>query len=212
MVSRRVWLAGLGTALVGPYLAYESKLPHLFQPGPEGAAPTWFGEAAAATATDFQGGDVSTPLVPLHEVLRFEVTPNWVVSRWPRVATTVGDLEWSGMRVPLITGNDPSDLVGSLTYYFDGGPKLRRIALEGYAGDERSIVSLATQYFGLQPEPSAGGGLYVYRWSGQAVSVLAVQYAPVVQAESSQRRHVMLEINVPAPGWRLSAHMQALIR
>ena len=207
MVSRRVWLAGLGTALVGPYLAYESKLPQLFQPG--GAGASSFGEAGEPDWTTTS--DFAAPLVSLQEVLRLEVTPDWVVSRWPRVATVVGELEWSGMRVPLITGNNPSDFVGSLTYYFDGGQKLRRIALEGQAGDERALVTLAVQQFGLQPEPSLGGGLYAYRWNGQPISVLAVQYAPVVQADSPQQRHIALEVNVPSPGWRVSPQMKALL-
>jgi len=207
MVSRRVWLAGLGTALVGPYLAYESKIPQLLQPGM--ASPSSFGEPSEPDWTTTS--DFAAPLVPLHEVLRVDVTPDWVVSRWPRVATVVGDLEWSGMRVPLITGNNPSDFVGSLTYYFDGGQKLRRISLEGYAGDERPVVTLAMQQFGVLPEPSVSGGLYAYRWNREPITILAVQYAAVVQADSAQQRHIMLEVNIPSSGWRVSPQMRALL-
>jgi hypothetical protein len=71
---------------------------------------------------------------------------------------------------------------------------------------------LAMQQFGVQPESSLGGGLYAYRWNRQPISVLAVQYAPIVQADSPQRRHIMLEVNTPSPGWRLSPHMNALIK
>jgi hypothetical protein len=213
MVSRRVWLAGLGTALIGPYLAYEGKLPHLLQSTAQqtsGSYANWLGETQTPDLAETPN-DFNAPLVPLYEALRTDASPQWVVSRWPRVATVVGELEWSGMRVPLLTGKEPGDLVGSLTYYFDGGQKLRRISLEGYTGDERTLVALAMQNFGLQPEGSLSGGLYVSRWNRQVMSALAVQYAPVVHADSPHRRHVMLEVNLPAPGWRLSAEMNGLL-
>ena len=209
MVSRRLWLAGLGTAIAGPYLAFEAKLPNFAQ---SGSVPDWLdaagGPPAASPLVDPQ---LLTPTVSLTEVLRYDVTPAWVVARWPRVATVVGELDWSGMRVPLITGDAPQDIVGSLTYYFDNGQQLMRILLEGYCGDERAIVALAMQSFNLQPEASLHGGLYVNRWSRQAVSVLAVEYAPMVDSNSQQRRHVILELNRPQGQWRLSSQMQALL-
>ena len=224
MVSRRVWLAGVGAALIGPYLAFDGNLPDVLRSGrdqlfgqssafgdatgqPDGSAisPSSWSETGTAT------NDFNAPTVPLQEALRYDASPEWVVARWPRVATVVGELEWSGMRVPLITGSEPHDLVGSLTYYFDTERRLRRISLEGYTGDERSLVALATQGYGLQPEPSLTGGLYASRWNREAISVLAVQFAPVVDANTPQRRHVMLEINRPDAGWRLSPHMRALV-
>ena len=89
MVSRRVWLAGLGTALVGPYLAYESKLPAMLQ----GTAPAWSSASSIDGTTNDPWIDqksapqFDTPNVRLDEALSYEVTPQWVVSRWPRVAT-----------------------------------------------------------------------------------------------------------------------------
>jgi hypothetical protein len=212
MVSRRMWFAGLATALAAPYLAFEAKIPNLMQPGGD---PSWLnasaGTAASGTQSFADDPQLLTPTVSLTEILRFDVTPEWVVARWPRVATVVGELEWSGMRVPLITGEGAQDIVGSLTYYFDGRQQLKRILLEGYCGDERALVTLAMQSFNLQPEASLHGGLYAARWSRQPVSVLAVQYAPMVNAESSHRRHVILELNRPEGQWRLSLQMQALL-
>lgn len=212
MVSRRMWFAGLATALAAPYLAFEAKIPNLMQPGGE---PAWLNAsadtAAGGTQSFTDNPQLLTPTVSLTEILRFDVTPDWVVARWPRVATVVGELEWSGMRVPLITGEGAQDVVGSLTYYFDGRQQLKRILLEGYCGDERAIVALAMQSFNLQPEASLHGGLYAARWSRQPVSVLAVQYAPTVNADSLHRRHVILELNRPEGQWRLSLQMQALL-
>ena len=116
------------------------------------------------------------------------------------------------MRVPLITGYQQQDTVGSLTYYFDAQQRLRRIALDGFAGDDRLLTTVAMQNFRLQPEPTLGAGLFVYRWNREPLSVLSVQYAPIVQAETAEvRRRVSLEINMPEAGWRLSPHMQAML-
>lgn len=216
MVSRRMWFAGLGAALIGPYLALDGNLPKLLQSGRDQAwgsssrEPDWLSTAASQPA-GLEDQQLLTPTVSLTEVLRYDVAPAWVVARWPRVATVVGDLEWSGMRVPLITGDQPQDIVGSLTYYFDSHQQLRRILLEGYCGDERAIVALAMQNFNLLPEPSTAGGLYAFRWSREPLNVLAVQYAPLVNADSPHRRHVILELNRPEAGWRLSPQMRALV-
>jgi hypothetical protein len=40
---------------------------------------------------------------------------------------------------------------------------------------------------------------------------MAVQYAPLVDAEAQQRRRVILELNRPDGNWRLSGQMQALL-
>lgn len=211
MVSRRLWLAGAGAALVGPYVAFDDNVARLWKADGSPTEADWL-MASELLADDAAGQEFLATTVPLSEALRYEVTPQWVVARWPRVATVVGELEWSGMRVPLIAGSEADAFVGSLTYYFDSRQQLRRISLEGYCGDEREIVALAMQGFGLLPEPSLSGGLYAFRWSGQPLSVLAVQYAPTINADSPHRRRILLEVNRPEPGWRLSPQMQALLR
>lgn len=208
-MDRRWWLAGMGAALAGPYLALDGNMPfrdRLLGPTPTPTSPgsLWHDQRSQ------EGFD--SPAVPLQEVLRADVTPDWVVSRWPRVTTMTGEIDWAGMRVPLITGNQPGDVVGSLTYFFDAQHRLRRLSLEGYTADEGPTVALACNTFGLRPEHSLGAGLYVYRWNREPLSVLAVQYAPVVDAEAPQtRRKIMLEINRPEAGWRLSPAMKTLV-
>ena len=78
----------------------------------------------------------------LAEVLRFDVSPRWVTDRWPRVSTVHVQPDLEGLRVPLVTGTMASDLLGSLTYYFDRQQRVRRITLHGHTGDERMLVTL----------------------------------------------------------------------
>ena len=44
------------------------------------------------------------PLPSLAEVLRLDVTVEWVLQRWPRVTTGLPQLQLQGYRVPLVTG------------------------------------------------------------------------------------------------------------
>ena len=116
-----------------------------------------------------------TPTVRLDQVLRFDVHPRWVMQNWPHVATTRTDGPLDGLRVPLMTGLGPSDVTGSLTYYFDQQQQVQRVALEGVMGDDRQLVTLVTRAFELRPEPVAGIGLYLKKWNGKPVSALWIR-------------------------------------
>ena len=59
------------------------------------------------------------PTPTLAEVLRFDVTVEWVMQRWPRVSTGLPYLQLQGYRVPLVSGTSLRDVAGSLTYYFN---------------------------------------------------------------------------------------------
>ncbi len=62
-------------------------------------------------------------------MLRFDVTVEWVMQRWPRVSTGLPYLQLQGYRVPLVTGTKVADLAGSLTYYFNARQQVQRITL-----------------------------------------------------------------------------------
>jgi hypothetical protein len=139
-----------------------------------------------------------TPVATLEGVLRFDITPRWVMDNWPHVSTTRTDGELDGLRVPLITGTRPQDIAGSLTYYFDRQRVVQRIALDGVVGDDRYLVSVATRVFQLQPEPQAGVGIFVSKWNGEATSALWIRRLPVVSAENPyQKFEFALELNRP---------------
>ncbi len=100
----------------------------------------------------------------LGEVLRFDISPQWVMARWPRVTASLAELDLQGYRVPLVTGTRQDDLAGSLTYYFDKEHRVVRIAFRGTTGDPRRIIALATTRFNFvvaayersQPDPLPG--------------------------------------------------------
>jgi hypothetical protein len=145
----------------------------------------------------------------LGEVIRFDISPDWVTSRWGRVSTTRSESDLLGMRVPLVTGTRAEDLAGSLTYYFNKQHQVQRVSFDGYTGDPRPLAALVTQSFHLQPDPRSDGHLYLARWNGKPTSVLRIRHTAVVRtgAQNSQFE-VSMEINRPGYEYRLSRRMQ----
>lgn len=138
----------------------------------------------------------------LGKVFRFDVTTSWVLGHWSRVSTQLADLDLQGYRVPLVTGTRPSDLAGSLTYYFNKRQRVERITFTGTTGDARPLVSLLVGRFGFRRELADDAGLYLYRvMRGREVqSELRIRPASVVRASDPHGRfEVALDLRRP-PG------------
>lgn len=200
-VTKPKWvLLLLAGALVGPYVAFDERVQRGFK------AALGKGDAAAnsplatsslqPSANELSSWNVSPgtvspkpPLCDMGTALRFEVTPQWVTATWPRVTTVAADGEHSAMRVPLVTGVMPDDLVGTLTYYFDDDQRLVRITFTGNTGDSRRVVELVTRQFGLSAESTLDAGLYRTKWNGTTISTLRIRHASVVSAAASHGKY-----------------------
>lgn len=135
------------------------------------------------------------PAIHLEEVFRFDVTKDWVFSRWPRKSTALGDQDLYGVRVPLVSGTAVDDVAGSLTYYFNAAGQAERIAFSGATGDARRLVNLVANRYGLQPVPPtvAGEQLYQRLWNGRPQSELRIRPAAVVWSSSP---HSSYDVNL----------------
>jgi hypothetical protein len=157
------------------------------------------------------GGDAARE-DSLPSVLRFDVSPQWVTQRWDRVSTVHTLTHLNGLRVPLVTGTETDDLAGSLTYYFDTQKRVQRIDFHGHTGDERRVVAVCADQFGLRAEPTLGAGMYVARWNARPTSVLRISFAPVIRADDPHRRlEVALQINRPSAAYGLSPEFEAML-
>lgn len=116
----------------------------------------------AAGAPSLVGGKVSD----LREVMRFDITPDWVLQRFSRVTTVLADTRLEGMRVPIVTGTRPDDIAGTLSYYFDGNGRLQRVTLHGFTGDPERLVSVMKTHYEMDREPSLEAGVFTKRWNG----------------------------------------------
>lgn len=152
------------------------------------------------------------PISNLSEVFRFDVSPNWVKSRWTRVSTAPTEPGLHGMRVALNTGTNVNDVTGSLTYYFDANQRLQRISFQGWVGDTARLVELMTQTFGLRSQPTHFAGLYVSSNRRGPTGALIMRHPDVVRAENpNQQVAVVLEVNNSQGNFPISQNMQQML-
>lgn len=149
---------------------------------------------------------LSMPHVPpgtyaLAEVLRFDITKDWVYQRWDRKSTALADLELFGVRVPLVSGTQVHDIAGSLTYFFGADGRAKRISFRGRTGDTTQLAMLLHQRFGLQAVPSviAGQQLLQLRQGNDVISEMRTQTAPILWSNSPHESFsVEFELQDPA--------------
>ena len=67
------------------------------------------------------------PVYDFREVLRFDMTPAALMQRFQRITTVLSETQFDGMRVPFVSGTMPTDIAGSLSYFFDRQQSLRRV-------------------------------------------------------------------------------------
>jgi hypothetical protein len=151
------------------------------------------------------------PVLDLAEVFRLEITPAWVTHRWSRVTTVSAEAELLTMRIPLVTGPNPNDLAGSLTYYFDKKHQLQRITFFGHTGDPQRLLEMASGPLRMKPVPTLAAALYVTPATGKPTSAIRITHLPVVRSNTPNHKHeIALELNRPG-GSALSEEMQELL-
>ena len=135
----------------------------------------------------------------LREVMRFDINPDWVLQRFSRVTTVLGNVSLRGLRVPIVTGIRADDVAGTLTYYFDGAGALQRISLHGFTGDAHRLVLTMTEHYQMQQERTLEAGVYTRRWNGKPVHFLRLTHAPVVHSNAVHQKYtVFMELNQPS--------------
>lgn len=162
------------------------------------AYPTTATPAALAS----YGGVPPTSSVRYHsiqEVLRFNVTKEWVYQNWDRKSTGLGDPQLFGIRVALVTGTQRTDLAGSLTYLFDAQGQVQHISFRGRTADTTPLVQFLTQTYQFQQmEAPAGEQLYQVRSGSSVYSELRTRPESVLLEATPQGSiGVVLELGRP---------------
>lgn len=198
----------IGAAVGVPYVSSEwSKIKARFVGGGDSASAT-AGSIAGSGSTPVTviGGpgdphSDETPFVDMDQVFRFDVTPQTVMARWPRVTSGLVEDRFYGMRVPLITGTRYDDLAGALTYYFTASQHCAKMSFSGSTGDPRRLIKLLTDRYKFEPYNSGEAGVvhYQIRWNGNAHSDLAIRPAAVLRSSTPNSRYeIQLTIVEPA--------------
>jgi hypothetical protein len=148
---------------------------------------------------------VVSPTIDLREAIRFDMTPMALTQRFAPVTTLAGYSQFDVYRIGLVTGSQPTDLAGTVTYYFDANKAVQRIQFFGNTGDPSMVIGMMVQFYRLQPEAALGGQLFTTRWNNRVTSFLHVRPAAVVQAGYSNSNYqVFLELNQPSMHYGLS--------
>lgn len=145
------------------------------------------GAATDAESKPLEGAAISN----LAEIVRFDVTPRWVIDRWPRVSTGLAELQLHGYRVPVVTGTSEDDLAGALTYYFNHQQQVQRITFEGTTGDFRRLTTLLTTNYAFGRRPTNSPGVFLYEVAqsrNQARSYLWIEPSPILKADEPRTR------------------------
>jgi hypothetical protein len=194
MFTKVLWrVAGLAAVVTLPAVAFTTYDLFWKKGGArgEGSAATSGGTATAppAPAAALLPGaipNVEGPTVQdLAEILRFDVTPEWILRRWPRVSTGLARLQLQGYRVPLVTGTAESDLAGALTYYFNPQQQLQQITFQGTTGDARNLVAFLAGRLHFVRRLTNDPGLTVYeavRSDGKPAGSVRIRSAGIVKA------------------------------
>lgn len=214
MIPRNLLLpAALLTAVGVPMIAFgpggnsngeQSSLVALESPG-----------LSEGDANFLDGGNemIFIPVSNLGEIIRFDVYPNWVKSRWPRVSTAPAADGLQGMRVALVTGSNAWDISGSLTYYFDQNQRVQRIALVGETGDATQLVKFLVDTFQFKVHQTQAAGLFTAGTSRRMYGVLKLEHPVVIAAaDANHQVRVILEVNRPEGSLALSQNTLSLIQ
>jgi hypothetical protein len=146
------------------------------------------------------------------EVIRFDISPSFVTQRFDRITTVLSNVQLDGMRVAFVSGTRPTDIAGTLTYFFDIQQTVQRIQFQGTTGDPSVLSQLMVQYYRLTPENSLGGHFFTTRWNGQVTSLMLISPAPVMTADSPLSRYsIFLELNQPSHQYSLSQEANQIL-
>ncbi|MEM6330993.1 MAG: DUF6690 family protein [Planctomycetota bacterium] len=140
--------------------------------------------------------------VSLAELLRMDVTKEWVYARWSRKSTGLADPGLYGVRVPVVTGTAMTDLAGSLSYYFNADGRVDRLRFHGRTADTTALVAIAQSHYGMRMQKGMPGEqLYQTGAGGNVLCELRTRAEPVLWATSPHDSFVVdLEINRPGAG------------
>ena len=134
------------------------------------------------------------------QVLRFDVTKEWVCTNWSRKSTGPTDVGLFAIRVPLVMGTQMTSLAGALTYFFNAQGQVEHISFRGRTGDTTPLVQYLTQSYHFEPAASSAGEKVYQVRSGEAVcSELRLQPESILRANAPQQS-IAVDLEFARPG------------
>ena len=207
----------LGAAIGIPYLSSQSSRGNKLNENaaPSGSTPPADTASAsppttepARLAVESPGSLVYASPAPLEgtrfhsveQVLRFDVTKEWVYRNWARKSTGPTDVGLFSVRVPLVSGTQMTALAGSLTYFFNSHGQVEHISFRGRTGDTTQLVNFLVRTYQFQQAGApAGEQLYEVKRGRRVQSELRTRPESVLWSTSPHGSFVV-ELELARPG------------
>ena len=166
-----------------------------------------------ASAPDLNAAPMQfLPTSSFAEIIRFDIQPDWVKQRWKRISTSPGESGLHGLRVPVVTGTNTTDLHGSLTYYFDANQRAQRVTFRGWTGNASRLTDLLQKQFGFKAQPTHWAGFYLMSDRRGDRGALLLQHPAVIRTDNPvQQVAIVMEINNPQGPFGLSQDLTSMI-
>jgi hypothetical protein len=140
------------------------------------------------------------PLHPVEQVLRSDLTREWVYQNWDRKSTGPTDVGLFAVRVALVSGTDLNSLAGSLTYFFNQHGQIEHITFRGRTGDVTKLVAFLTRTYLFEAEPAPTGELlYQVKRNGKVHSELRARPEPVLR-RANPHSNIAVDLELARPG------------
>ncbi len=166
-------------------------------------APRLSSTPGVLPATPVAAGRVpinGTQFTSIDQVLRFDVTKEWVYQNWDRKSTGPTDVGLFSVRVPLVMSPQIHALAGSLTYYFNEQGQVEHISFRGRTGDSTQLVQLVTSRYQFQRIQSlTGEQVYQVQNGGQIQSELRTHPESVLRL-NTPNQSIVVELELARPG------------
>lgn len=209
----------LGGAIGVPYLVSHTASKSTGNHGPTHAAPAdaWLAAAptpiaptppaAMSIASSNHVAPLGSPgleplrMHPVEQVLRFDLTREWVYQNWDRKWTGPTDVGLTSVRVTLVSGTDVGSLAGALTYFFNDQGEIEHISFHGRTGDPARLVDFLIRSYEFEPVAGpTGERVYQVRtWTGNVKSELRTRADAVVR-NVSPFGSTLVDLELARPG------------
>jgi hypothetical protein len=137
---------------------------------------------------------------PVEQVLRFDLTREWVYQNWDRKSTGPTDVGLSAVRVALVSGTDLHSLAGSLTYFFNQYGQIEHISFHGRTGDTTKLVEFLKRTYLFEAVAAPTGELlYQVKRNGKVQSELRARPEPVLR-NTLPHSNIAVELELARPG------------
>jgi hypothetical protein len=204
----------LGSRPPNPNAVQTPESPAAAPPQSDGAAPALQPAALASAPAKLPapgpGSLLSSSAAPLEgaqiysveQVLRFDLTKDWVYRTWARKSTGPTDVGLFAVRVPLVTGTHVAALAGSLTYYFNSVGQIEHISFRGRTGDTTQLVNFLVRTYEFErAEAPIGEQLYQVKRGRRVQSEMRTRPEPMVLT-TSPHGSIAVELELARPGSR----------